>query len=187
MALGKVTLAARQRQMLEFMDNSKNYRFIGLGKRTPWPVEEEPPEPDETMTDLEEIIGLQRVDYYKYAKLIKNPTTLQKRTGVYYKGLYYSVTQDSEVAINDGYTDVIIGITFDRDTIAAIPIDVSFRQVGLFDTVNATSSEIQYGISADAWNNKSTADKGMLVAVENRAPVTRQDDQTEQVIMLVSF
>ena len=107
--------------------------------------------------------------------------------GIYYKGLYYSVTQDADVAINDGYTDVIIGITFDRDTIAAIPINVSFRQVGLFDTVNATSNEIQYGISADAWRNKSTTDKGMLVAVENRAPVTRQDDQTEQVILLISF
>lgn len=184
---GKVTLAARQRQMREFMSDTKNYRFIALGKQTPWPVESEPPEPDETATELEELIGLQRVDFYKYAKVIPNPTSLQKRTGIYYKGLYYSVTQDVNIAMAEGYTDVMIGITFDRDTIEAIPVDIQFRQIGLYDSVNATSDEIQYGISAEQWANKSTADKGMLVLIDNREVITRQDDQQEQVLCCISF
>ena len=32
-----VTLKARQRQMLEFMEDTKAYRFIALGRSTAWP------------------------------------------------------------------------------------------------------------------------------------------------------
>ena len=121
---GVVTLKARQRQMFEFMDSAKSYRFMALGRQSPWPVETDPPIPDYTSQTIDELIGLQRVDFYKYAKVIPNPTSLDKRVGIYYKGLYYNVTQDRNIAEQEGYTDVMIGITFDRDTLAAIPIDV---------------------------------------------------------------
>ena len=55
----------------------------------------------ELITEVEELIGLQRITSYQYAKVIPNPTTLQKKTGIYYKGLYYSVTDDYEAAVND--------------------------------------------------------------------------------------
>lgn len=184
---GVVTLKARQRQMFEFMDSAKNYRFIALGKQTEWPVETDPPEPDYTKQTIDELIGLQRVDFYKYAKVIPNPTSLDKRVGVYYKGLYYNVTQDRNIAEQEGYTDVMIGITFDRDTIPSIPTGVQFRQIGLYDSVKATADEIKYGISAAQWANKSEEDKGMLVLIDNRQPISRQDDQTEVVYCLVSF
>ena len=184
---GVVTLKARQRMMREFMDSSKSYRYMALGKQTPWPVETDPPIPDENSQEIEELIGLQRVDYYKYAKVIPNPTSLDKRLGVYYKGLYYNVTQDWNIAEQEGYTDVMIGITFDRDTLAAIPTNVQFRQIGLFDSVNATADEIRYGITAAQWANKSPEDKGLLVLKDNREVITRQDDQSEQVLCLISF
>ena len=66
---GVVTLRCRQRQMQEFMEQEKNYRFMALGRQTPWPVEDEPPTPDYTKQTIEELIGLQRVDFYKYAKV----------------------------------------------------------------------------------------------------------------------
>lgn len=184
---GVVTLKARQRMMLEFMDDKKNYRFMALGKQTAWPVESDPPVPDETKQTIDELIGLQRVDFYKYAKVIPNPTSLDKRVGIYYKGLYYNVTQDRNIAIQEGYTDVMIGITFDRDTLAAIPTGVSFRQIGLYDSVNATPDEIKYGITPAQWNNKKAEDRGLLVFIDNRAPIARQDDQTEVIYSLISF
>ena len=46
------------------------------------PDENNPPYPDEKSQEITELIGLQRVDSYKFAKVIPNPTTLQKRTGV---------------------------------------------------------------------------------------------------------
>lgn len=184
---GIITLKCRQRQMFEFMDSSKSYRFMALGRQSPWPVETDPPIPDETSQTIDELIGLQRVDFYKYAKVIPNPTSLDKRVGIYYKGLYYNVTQDRNIAEQEGYTDVMIGITFDRDTLAAIPVDVEFRQIGLYDSVKATAEEIRYGISAAQWANKSEEDKGMLVLIDNRQSITRQADQTEVVYALISF
>ena len=52
---GKVTLKCRQRMMFEFMEVEKNYRFIALGKQTSWPVETDPPVPDDTKQTL--IVG----------------------------------------------------------------------------------------------------------------------------------
>lgn len=182
-----VTLKARQRMMQEFLADTKAYRFIALGKSTAWPDDLNPPVPSDKKQELDELIGLQRVDYYKYAKVIPNPTTLDKKVGVYYKGLYYNVTQDVNIAIAEGYTDVLIGITLDRDTCPAIPTGIAFRQVGLYDSVSATPDEIKYGITAAQWANKSASDKGTLVVIDNRNPIVRADDQVEQIMILLSF
>ena len=151
------------------------------------PDENNPPYPDEKMTEVEELIGLQRVDSYKFAKVIPNPTTLQKRTGVYYKGLYYSVTQDTDIALKEGYTSIMIQVTLDRDTIESIPVDVTFRQVGLSIDVNATPDEIQYGITKEQWLNKLPEDRGTLEVIDNRQPLSRQNNQQEEIYILIDF
>lgn len=184
---GVVTLKSRQRRMMDWMDTGLAYRFVGIGKQTAWPDDANPPIPDETQEEVTELIGLQRVDSYKFAKVIPNPTTLQKRTGVYYKGLYYSVTQDSNIALAEGYTSVMVQITFDRDTVEAIPVGVTFRQLGLYIDVNATADEIKYGITREQWNNKSLEDRGTLELIDNRSPITRANDQQEQVYILIDF
>lgn len=184
---GTITLKSRQRRMLDWMNTNLSYRFIAIGRTSPWSDENNPPYPDENMTEVEELIGLQRVDSYKFAKVIPNPTTLQKKTGVYYKGLYYSVTQDSEIAIKEGYTSVLIEVTLDRDTIESIPVGVTFRQVGLYIGVNATPDEIKYGITRKQWDNKKQEDRGTLEVVDNRPPLGRQSDQQESIYILLDF
>ena len=184
---GVVTLASRQRRMCDWVDSDLAYRFIAIGRTSPWEDENNPPIPDETMTEVTELIGLQRIDSYKYAKVISNPTTLQKRTGVYYKGLYYSVTQDRDIALSEGYTSIMCQVTLDRDTLDAIPINVTFRQVGLYIGVQATPTEIQYGITRAEWDSKLTADKGMLEVVDNRQPISRMEDQQETILILLDF
>ena len=184
---GVVTLKSRQRRMLDWMSTDLAYRFIGIGGQTPWPDDANPPIPDERQEEVTELIGLQRVDSYKFAKVIPNPTTLQKRTGVYYKGLYYSVTQDVNIALDEGYTSVMVQITLDRDTVDAIPVGVTFRQVGLYIDVNATADEIKYGITREQWLNKPIEDRGTLELIDNRSPITRALDQQEQVYILIDF
>ena len=184
---GIVTLASRQRRMQDWMNSDLAYRFIAIGRTSPWEDENNPPVPDENMTEVTELIGLQRIDSYKYAKVIPNPTTLQKRTGVYYKGLYYSVTQDSEIALSEGYTSIMVQVTLDRDTVESIPVGVTFRQVGLYIDVNATPEEIQYGITREAWLNKLEVDRGTLEVIDNRAPLSRQDNQMEEIYLLIDF
>ncbi len=184
---GVVTLKSRQRRMLDWMSTDLSYRFIGIGKTTAWEDEANPPIPDERQEEVTELIGLQRVDSYKFAKVIPNPTTLQKRTGVYYKGLYYSVTQDVNIALAEGYTSVMVQVTFDRDTVDAIPVGVTFRQLGLYIDVNATADEIKYGITREQWFNKPLEDRGTLELIDNRSPLTRSEDQMEQVYILIDF
>lgn len=184
---GVVTLKSRQRRMMDFMSTDLSYRFVGIGKSTAWPDENNPPYPSENMTDVTELIGLQRVDSYKFAKVIQNPTTLQKKTGVYYKGLYYSVTQDANIALEEGYTSVLCQITLDRDTVEAIPVGVTFRQVGLYVGVKATPDEIKYGITKDQWLNKLTEDRGILEVVDNRPPIGRLEDQQEEIYIMLDF
>lgn len=173
--------------MQDWMNSNLAYRFIAIGRTSAWNDENNPPVPDEKMTEVEELIGLQRIDSYKYAKAIPNPTTLQKKTGVYYKGIYYQVTQDSNIALNEGYTSILCTATLDRDTIEAIPINVTFRQVGLYIGVNATPDEIKYGITRKEWDNKITADKGTLEVVDNRQPLSRMEDQQEQIYIMLDF
>lgn len=177
----------RQRQMLYFMETKFAHRFIAIGRTTPWEDETNPPRPNEDATEIEELIGLQRVAWIKYAKPIPNPTTLQKKLGIYYKGLYYSVTNDTEIALEDGYTSVMLGVVLDRDTIPAIPVGVEFRQIGLYDGVKATSQEIEYGITREQFYNKSPEDRGMLLTIDNRGPILRQKDQAEELIALIDF
>lgn len=184
---GIVTLQSRMRRAHDWMNTDLSYRFIGIGRTSPWSDENNPPYPAEDTTEVTELIGLQRIDSYKYAKVISNPTTLQKKTATYYKGLYYETTQDYNVALEDGYTDIICKVTLDRDTISAIPVDITYRQVGLYVGVNATEDEIKYGITREQWDNKSSEDKGMLEVVDNRGPISRSDDQAEEIYIMLSF
>lgn len=184
---GVITLASRQRRMHDWMNSDLSYRFVGIGKTSAWPDDNNPPYPSETMTEVTELVGLQRIDYYKYAKVIENPTTLQKKTSVYYKGLYYATTQDFNVAQQEGYTSILCKITLDRDTVQAIPIGITFRQVGLYVGVNATEDEIKYGITREQWLNKSQADRGTLEVVDNRLPLGRMSDQQEEIFILLDF
>lgn len=184
---GCVTLKSRQRRMMDWMNTDLSYRFIAIGRTSPWSDENNPPYPDETQTEITELIGLQRVDSYKFAKVIPNPTTLQKRTGVYYKGLYYATTQDSEIALAEGYTSIMVQVTLDRDTVESIPVGVTFRQVGLYIDVNATPDEIKYGITKEQWLNKLVEDRGTLEVIDNRPPLGRQDSQQEEIYILLDF
>lgn len=184
---GVVTLKSRQRRMTDWLKTDLAYRFIAIGRTSPWEDDNNPPYPEETQTEVTELIGLQRVDSYKYAKVIPNPTTLQKKTGVYYKGLYYAVTQDTQVALDEGYTSIMVQVTLDRDTIESIPVGVTFRQVGLYVGVNATPAQIQYGITRAEWDNMLPEDKGTLEVIDNRMPLGRQDNQMEEIYILLDF
>ena len=68
---GIVTLKSRQRRMHDWMSTDLAYRFIAIGRTSPWPDETNPPIPDERQTEIEELIGLQRIASYQYAKVDK--------------------------------------------------------------------------------------------------------------------
>ena len=184
-----VTLYQRQKQMQDFYNN-EGTSYIGLAKTSPWsdPNDSDisdtfPPIPDETMTQLEDLVGMQRITWKKYAKPYVSPTSEQKDADntVYYKGLYYETTNDLDYALENGFTAVMCLMTADRDEY--FPVGVSIRQVGLFVNVGSNNRYLDN----DEYQALSEADKGHLVAVENFMPITRQEDQLEKYYFLMQF
>ena len=184
-----VTLYMRQLQMKNFYNTPKTM-YIALGKTTPWSDPDDPdisdtfpPIPSETMTELEELVGMQRITWKKYAKPYIAPTSEQKDADntVYYKGLYYETTNDLDYAIENGFTAIMCLMTADRDEY--FPTGVSIRQVGLFTEVDSTNRYLDNEEYAQLGPDK----KGHLVAVENFMPLTRQEDQLEKYFFLIQF
>lgn len=184
-----VTLYMRQLQMQNFY-NTPNTMYIGLAKTTPWQDENDPdisdtfpPIPDEKMSALDSLVGMQRITWKKYAKPYVAPTSAQKDADntVYYKGLYYETTNDLTYAIENGFTAVMCLMTADRDEY--FPVDISIRQVGLYVNVNSTNRYLDN----EEFASLTTEDKGHLVAVENFMPISRQADQLEKYFFLLQF
>lgn len=184
-----LTLWDRQRRMQNFYNLPKTM-YVGLAKTTPWVDENDPdisdtfpPMPDERMTQLEELIGMQRVQWKKFAKPYITPTSEEKDAAdtVYYKGLYYKTTNDIDLAIRDGYTAVMLMMTSDRDQY--FPVGLSYRQVGLFVEVDHTDRYLD----DEQYSQLSEEKKGHLCAVENFMPLSRQLNQAEKHLLLIEF
>ena len=184
-----ITLWDRQRRMLNFYNLPKTM-YVGLAKTTPWNDPNDPdisdtfpPMPDEKATKLQELIGLQRIHWKKFAKAYIAPTSEEKDASdtVYYKGLYYKTTNDLDVAINEGFTAVMCMMVSDRDQY--FPVGISYRQVGLFVEVNHTDIYLD----DEQFYQLKEEDRGHLCAIENFMPLSRQLDQAEKHLLLIEF
>lgn len=177
-----VTLESRQRRMVDWFNLPLN-KYIGIGRTTPWKDETDPDLPDGKATELEEFIGVQLISGQKYAKEIPDSelTTEKKLSGKFYKGQYYELTSDKEYALKNGFTSIMVWTTLDRDTY--FPVDITYRQIGLFVKVNANAVYIP---AAD-FNAMLKDYRGTLEVIDNRKPQTRQNDQQEELTMLIDF
>lgn len=184
-----VTLWDRQRRMQDFY-NLPGTMYVALARTTPWSDANDPdisdtypPIPDERATELDDLIGMQRIQWKKYAKPYITPTSDEKDdpNTVYYKGLYYKTTTDIDVAIAEGFTSVIVMMTADRDQY--FPVDLSYRQVGLYVGVGVNDVYLD----DEQFNLLPDDKKGNLAAIENFEPVSRQLDQMEKFFLLMEF
>ena len=66
---GIVTLKSGMRRAHDWMSTDLAYRFVAIGRTSPWPDETNPPIPDEKQTEVEELIGLQRIASSQYANV----------------------------------------------------------------------------------------------------------------------
>lgn len=189
-----ITLYYRQKQMQNFY-NMTGQMFISLGKTTPWTDENDPdisdtypPLPDEKMTEPQELIGMQRINWKKYVLPYTNPTKAQKNADdtVYYKGLYYKTYDDVDEAIAAGCTAVMCLMTADRDEY--FPVNIQVRQACLL--ANCTETTIY--LDDDEWENLSTDEtsdnfRGHIIAINNFVPLTRSDSSLEKYYFLFQF
>ncbi len=200
-----ITTYSRQRRMKDFMD-IPGTMYMALGKQTPWKSENDqkiddthPPVPDPAQTYIQELIGMQRIQWKMYAKPIINPTTDQKNqhiTPIYnsgggitgytdgyqeYAGVYYYCTSDYDLAIESGCTCVMVYAFINRDD--TFPYNITFRQTGLY--VNSTQTSLY--LSNQQFNNLKDEDKGHLELICNWPPHTRGMNSSEQLYALFSF
>lgn len=184
-----ICLWDRQRRMLDFY-NLPGTMYVALGKTSAWADENDsnisdtyPPMPSETMTDIEEMIGMQRIQWKKFAKVYVNPTSEEKddKDTIYYKGLYYKTTNDVDKAIAEGYTTVMLMMTSDRDQY--FPVGIAYRQVGVYVMVDETDRYLSY----EQFKRLGKDRQGHLAAVENFMPLTRQLDQLEKHFVAFDF
>ena len=91
------------------------------------------------------------------------------------------MTSDKEYALKNGFTSIMVWTTLDRDTY--FPVDITYRQIGLFVKVNANAVYIP---AAD-FNAMLKDYRGTLEVIDNRKPQTRQNDQQEELTMLIDF
>lgn len=190
-----VTLYDRQRRMIDFYNLPKTM-YIALGKQTPWSDPDDPdisdtypPMPLETSTEITEMIGMQRIQWKKFAKVFVNPTSDEKdgkglhegNQSVYYKGLYYEVTDDIEYAKANGFTSVMMLMMADRDEY--FPVDITYRQVGLYYEVDHTDRYLTY----EQYMQLPQEKRGHLAVIENLLPISRQLDQLEKIFVIINF
>lgn len=182
------TLFDRQRRMLDYY-NLPGTMYVSLGKKTAWKdntnpkiSDSYPPNPSETMTEIPELIGMQRINWKKFAKPYTNPTTEQKelKDTVNYKGLYYQTTNDVDYALENGFTTLMIMMNADRDQY--FPVGVQFRQVCLIAMVDET----EVYLTAEEYNALPANKKGHILTIENFMPLYRQEDQNEKVFIAIN-
>lgn len=200
-----ITTYSRQRRMKDFYD-LPGQMYLALGKQTEWKSDSDesindvhPPCPDPSQTFINELIGLQRIQWKMYAKPIINPTTDQKNQHVIpvynsgggitsytdgyqeYAGVYYYCTSDYDKAIAEGCTCVMVYAFINKDD--TFPYDITFRQTGLF----VNSSQTSLYLSNQQFNNLPKDKRGYLELICNWPPHIRSINSNEQMYMLFSF
>lgn len=201
-----ITLSSRQRRMMDFW-NLGGYYYACIGRTTPWEsyksvntetglerlVTEDdadfnPPYPTGYETYVTEAFAWKRITKMYFAKIIPNPTTAQKEDikTIYYKGLYYKVTTDTDVALSEGYVSILLWCRLNRDD---IPLN-TYRQVGLYTQVKINPDKFGNNIDVllpNKWELLSDSDKGKLEVVDNRKPQSRSLDQQEELYFMIDF
>jgi hypothetical protein len=165
----KITLNNRVFRAIQ-LKNSNLY--MGIGRTTAWPDEENPPEPADDSTSIEECLYLK--------KLIEKRLVIQDYNGeLEFNGIYYT-----EVAEEDAYTQEAVSL-FMRTTVhyGDISTSITYRQTG----VTADPQKNSVILTGDSYLPAEWDDQGILHYISNYEKVQRDDSQSEQLAVLLDF
>lgn len=186
-----LTLKSKQRRMLQFYNNViPQHRdvYIAIGYSSEWGPGVEPRIPLETDTlDTYNttVYGYQTYKEILFARVIPNPTEEQKETAVYYKDVYYETISDYQQALDEGYTRIIMRFVLDKDEYAELS-GVPFNVIGMYTEVDPGDISDKYFITPDQFDNVIPS-QGTLELISTRGVITRSDDQTEDIVILLEF
>jgi hypothetical protein len=169
--MATTTVGGHVSRALEFFERPDTY--VGIGKSTPWEDENVPPNPIQTKTTLDEVIGYKKVEY-KYLVV----EDIVDGTISYRDSKWRIVPPDQAVAQGARWVYVEAHLRYDE-----LPL-VSYRQVGIFNRL-VKLSNIDAG--KVALLPSEVEDVGVLEVYDNRKVVNRQSDQKEQLSFVIEF
>lgn len=140
-----------------YLKNKINSTYIGLGRKTPWDDEENPPTPDKARTKLDSPIGYKKVNLVSLCRRVESEEVATYPTTTY-RGEIWELVPD-DVAHEEGVTDVYFEARVFGDEIAS----GEYRQVGIF-----TELEPKEGVTKPNLMPSEVKDVGTLEFFENR-------------------
>jgi hypothetical protein len=186
-----LTLKSKQRRMMQFYNNVIPQRrdvYVAIGYSPEWGPGIEPRIPLETDT-LDTygttVFGYQTYKEILFARVIQDPTEEQKETAVYYKDVYYETISDYQQALDEGYTRIIMRFVLDKDEYPELA-EISFNVIGMYTEVNPGNISDTYFITPYQFDNV-IEDQGTLELISTRGVITRSNDQTEDIVILLEF
>ncbi len=186
-----LTLKSKQKRMMQFYNNIiPQHRdiYVAIGYSAMWGPGVDPRVPLETDTlDTYEttVYGYQTYKEVLFAKVIPNPTEEQKETAIYYKDVYYDTISDYQQALDEGYTRIILRFVLDKDEYQPIA-GIAFNVIGMYTEVDPGDISDKYFITPEQFEHE-IADQGTLELISTRGVITRSNDQTEDIIILLEF
>ena len=148
--------------------------YFALGKTTKWDGEDSdgfiPPAPDVEANGLEDVAC--------YKKTTQKMLVMPSESGdITYAGQRWKVITPQE-AIENRARWVYITTTMYYDEVAV----TEYRQIGIYNRLQAKS-----GVTAQLLRPNQVEDPGLLIALNNRHRVTRQQDTRETYSVIIEF
>jgi len=155
---------------------SKPDKYFAIGRTTPWPDENNPPNPTGNETSVEEVIGYKAVTEQYFVK--PDPNANESNGGIYYRGQWYAKTTDPNEAKSGGYKWVYLSTIIAYDE---LPLQ-TYRQVGVYVGLQKAK-----GVDKSNLLPSEVADPGTLEVIDNRKPQYRSIDQREKLSVIIEF
>lgn len=145
--------------------NQGPYHY-GIGRTSPWPDEINPPSPDRTALQIEEVIGFKQITTLE----LVYPDALGI---INYRGQNFSISDEANAFTNNARFVYLSGQLVEDQ----FPL-TTFRQIGIVSGLTPTSDIVLPG---------SVVDSGTLEGIDNRTPIHRNITKTETLSYIIQF
>lgn len=155
--------------------------YLGIGKTSNWTAE---PTPDTPLVSDTEITELQ---YIK--KLVTKIVVKQDSTNgtLEVGGLLYKIVDDADVWTEEAMS-LYLATTIDYSSAASTSI--SYRQIGVLldpEYSGGVCTAGEYQGPGTYLGLDEVTDQGQLMYLDNREVITRTDEQSEKIEIIISF
>ena len=166
------TIAGHTSRAISFYELDSIY--FALGRTSPWEGESDPdfsaPLPQVTATELDELIGMKRVD----VKSLVVPD--DEGTVVYRDQTWRKISPDEAIKLGGHWVYIEASIHYEE-----LP-SVAYRQIGVFSRVKPVEGDTKSILMPE-----DIESMGILEILDQRKVVTRNEDSRDTFSMIIEF